>query len=157
MAHRCSSSVCVCVDVIVRHMPFKVHVRQGSLLLPIGIHIPPGSSPDAAVDTTVRAPCRQDTAAGLRSQAVGIGFLLQALAEQLVLALRIPAVVILTAKGHHAIAMPLCFEQAQCLLIIHPTGLTALPYQARGPRPVMMSTNSAMCTLQASLGSSACL
>ena len=94
-------------------------------------------------------------AVGLISQGVGIGFLLQALAGQLVLALRVPAVVCLTAEGYHAIAVPLCFEQAGCLLIIHPTGLTALSCQVLSmglPRRVMMSMNSTPCSSQASLG-----
>ena len=124
----CSSQVQrLCVDAVVHHMPFKVHIRQGSPLLPIGIHLPIESDPDAAVDTTTEEPCRQDTAVGLISQAVGIGFLLQALAGQLVLALRVPAVVSLSAEGHHGIAVPLCFEQAGRLLIVHPTALAALP------------------------------
>ena len=142
----------LCVDAVVRHTLFKVHVRQGSRCLPIGIHLPTGSDPDAAVDTTAREPCRQDTAVGLISQAISIGFLL---AGQLVLALRVPAVVShITAEGHHAIAVPLCFEQAGCLLIIHSQASQHCHagYQARGPRCVMMSTNSALCTSKASLG-----
>ena len=116
----------LCVDAVVHHMPFKVHIRQGSPCLPIGIHLPSRSDPDATVDTIAREPCRKDMAVGLIRQAIAIGFLLQALAGQLVLALRVPAVVSLTAEGHHAIAVPLCFEQAGCLLIIHQTGLGAL-------------------------------
>ena len=129
----CSRRSCVsylpirlCVDAISRDTPFKVHVRQDSPLLPIGIHLPTESDPDAVVDTTAREPFRQDTVVSLIRQAVGIGFLLQALAGQLVLALTVPAVASLTAEGHHAIAVPLCFEQAGCLLIVHPTGLPAL-------------------------------
>ena len=69
---------------------------------------------------------------GLISQAVSIGFLLQAFAGQLVLALIGPAVVSLTAESYHAIAVPLCFEQAGCLLIIHPTGSIVVPSTKHG-------------------------
>ena len=119
--HRCSGSVWTPSSAT-----RLLHVRQGSPCLPIVIHLPTASDPDATVDTTTREPCRQDMAVGLISQAVGIGFLLQAFAGQLFLALRVPAVVSLTAEGHHAIGIPLCFEQAGCLLIVHTTGLAAL-------------------------------
>ena len=114
------------MDAVVRHTPFKVHIRQDSLCPPIGILLPTGSDTEAMVDTIAQEPCRQDTAVSLIRQAIGIGFILQALAGQLVLALRVPAVVSLTAEGHHVIAIPLCFDQAGCLLIIHQMGLAAL-------------------------------
>ena len=87
-------------------------------------------------------------------QAVGIGHLLQTLAGQFVPTIRVPAVVGLTAKGHHAIATLLCPKQAWRLSVIQPEGLTTLLIQvsSTGPRCTMVSTNSALCVTQASLG-----
>ena len=77
------------MDTVICHVPFKVHIRQGSSLLPGGAQVPTEPSLDA---TTHDAPrWGKDTTIGTISQSIAIGIPLQALSGQLVMALSIPA------------------------------------------------------------------
>ena len=121
----CSQVLWLCVDTIVHHAPFKVHVGQGRPLLLVQVHIPTRPTPDA----TVSVSYGQDPAIGF------IGLLPQALAGQLVLSLRVPAEERHTAKGHRAITAPVCLKQAWCLLIIQPMCLGTLLIRVPGTGP----------------------
>ena len=90
-AHRCSGFV----GTVICHVPFNVHAGQGSAL---------------PADTYTCAWWVQSWCYGCHNRP-SVCVLFWALAGQLVLAIRIPAVVALIAKGHQAITVPLCLNK----------------------------------------------
>ena len=71
------------MDTIIQHEPFEVDKRQGCPLLVVSEHATTQPSPVASVDAAVQALHGQNIMAGLVVELVGIGALLESLAEEL--------------------------------------------------------------------------